>query len=181
MACDIRYIPKPRRVNIKTLKDQQSVQFFLLLRHWEGTAQQKFLEPLITLLPKIMMRMLHRHLQLALSRIGEVQHWQLFLSHLLKRFVSGLVIAYRRLNLRLAKVSLKWYRWIYVTEAALAIQNDFLYHDYSLSQINRTPHSEMTIVRRLIMPTRVVRDENLDGFISLSYHNRRALPPKREQ
>jgi putative membrane-bound dehydrogenase-like protein len=182
---DIRY-SKAENELISNLKDvNKRVQFFAA-EALGRTASQKSLEPLITLLQENNDEDAYiRHAAtLALSRIGKVQPLAALSSHPSKAVRLGAVIALRRLESpELAKFLNDTDEFI-VTEAALAIHDDFSVPTAlpALAKlIGTTPFRNEPLVRRIISANqRVGADENLMDLLAFLSQSGVPLPLKKE-
>jgi quinoprotein glucose dehydrogenase len=182
---DIRY-SKAESELISNLKDVNSrVQFFAaeaLVR----TASEKALAPLITLLQENNDADAYiRHAAtLALSRIGKVQPLAALSSHPSKAVRLGAVIALRRLESPELAIFLNDTDEFIVTEAALAIHDDFSVPTAlpALAKlISTTTFRNEPLVRRIISANqRVGADENLMDLLAFLSQSGVPLPLKQE-
>lgn len=182
---DIRY-SKAENELISNLKDvNKRVQFFAA-EALGRTSSEKALQPLIALLQENNDEDAYiRHAAtLALSRIGKVQPLAALSSHPSKAVRLGAVIALRRLESpELAKFLNDTDEFI-VTEAALAIHDDFSVPTAlpALAKlINTTTFKNEPLIRRIISANqRVGKEENLIDLLSFLSQTGIPLPLKQE-
>ena len=182
---DIRY-SKAESELISNLKDVNNRVQFFAAEALGRTASEKALQPLITLLQENNDEDAYiRHAAtLALSRIGKVQPLAALSSHPSKAVRLGAVIALRRLESPELAIFLNDPDEFIVTEAALAIHDDFSVPTAlpALAKlISTTTFRNEPLVRRIISANqRVGTDENLMDLLAFLSQSGVPLPLKQE-